>query len=145
MLLANSQLCLNVSNSVFVANQPTFDVYETGDGVLVADYNFYSLPHAGSRLSRLSLGNVYGVSEASFANLAAWQRWSGCDTHSLVGNPLFGNLEGGDLHRPEPNVLEAFQRAVEEHCTSVTLRVEKGGSAASACGQLRIRRNRTAP
>ena len=89
---------LYVSNSVFVANQPTFDVYDAGEGVVSGDYNFYSLPNAESRLSRLSLGKVYGVTEASFADLPAWQAWSGCDAHSLVGDPLFANLEGGDLH-----------------------------------------------
>ena len=89
---------LYVSNSVFVANQPTFDVYDAGAGVLSGDYNFYSLPNAESRLSRLGLGKVYGVTEASFADLPAWQAWSGCDAHSLVGDPLFADLEGGDLH-----------------------------------------------
>jgi hypothetical protein len=89
---------LYVSNSVFVANQPTFDVYEVGSGVLAGDYNFYSLPHAESRLSRLSLGNAYGVTEASFVDLPTWREWSGCDTHSLMGDPLFADLAGGDLH-----------------------------------------------
>ena len=89
---------LYVSNSVFVANQPTFDVYDASEGVLVGDYNFYNLPNAESRLGRLSLGRVYGVTEASFADLPAWQAWSGCDVHSLVGDPLFADLEGGDLH-----------------------------------------------
>ena len=90
---------LYVSNSVFVANQPTFDVYDAGEGVLSGDYNFYALPHDGSRLTRLALGNVYGVAEASFSDLGAWQAWSGCDTHSLTGNdPMFADLAGGDLH-----------------------------------------------
>ena len=89
---------LYVSNSVFVANQPTFDVYNAGAGVLAGDYNFYCLPYAESRLGRVALGVLYGVNEASFADLPAWQEWSGCDTHSLVGDPLFADLEGGDLH-----------------------------------------------
>ena len=89
---------LYVSNSVFVANQPTFDVYDVGNGVLSGDYNFYSLPHGESRLSRVSLGNRYGVTEASFADLASWQRHSGCDAHALAGDPLFADLAGGNLH-----------------------------------------------
>ena len=60
--------------------------------------------------------------------------------HAKVNLIACNPVEGSELHRPEPNVLEAFRRAVEEHCASVTMRVEKGGSAASACGQLRIRR-----
>ena len=60
--------------------------------------------------------------------------------HAKVNLIACNPVEGSDLRRPEPAVLEAFQRAVEEHCASVTMRVEKGGSAASACGQLRSRR-----
>ena len=90
---------LYVSNSVFVANQPTFDVYEAGSGVLVGDYNYYALPHDKSRLMRLMSGALYGVAEASFSDLGAWHAWSGCDEHSLAGtDPLFADLEGGDLH-----------------------------------------------
>lgn len=90
---------LYVSNSVFVANQPTFDVYDAGEGVLAGDYNFYALPYDTSRLSRLALGKLYGVAEASFSELGAWHAWSGCDAHSLAGNdPLFADLAGGDLH-----------------------------------------------
>ena len=89
---------LYVSNSVFVANQPTFDVYDAGEGVLSGDYNFYSLPHAESRLGRLTLGELYGVNEASFEDLPAWQAWSGCDAHALMGDPRFADLAGGDLH-----------------------------------------------
>ncbi|MBR3583291.1 MAG: right-handed parallel beta-helix repeat-containing protein [Kiritimatiellae bacterium] len=89
---------LYVSNSVFVANQPTFDVYDAGVGGVAGDYNFYCMPHAESRLGRLALGEIYGVNEASFGALPAWQAWSGCDAHSLVGNPLFADLAGGDLH-----------------------------------------------
>lgn len=60
--------------------------------------------------------------------------------HAKVNLIACNPVEGSELRRPAPEVLEAFQRAVEEQCPSVTLRVEKGTSAASACGQLRIRR-----
>ena len=90
---------LYVSNSVFVANQPTFDVYDAGEGVLAGDYNFYALPYAESRLTRLNLGVLYGVAEVSFADLGTWHAWSGCDEHSLAGSdPQFADLAGGDLH-----------------------------------------------
>lgn len=111
---------LYVSNSVFVANQPTFDVYDAGAGVLAGDYNFYCMPHAESRLGRLVLGELYGVNEASFEDLPAWQAWSGCDAHSLMGDPLFADLAGGDLHPKSQGgrYLPAEKKWVNDDVTS---------------------------
>ena len=36
--------------------------------------------------------------------------------------------------------LKEFQAAVSEYATTVTMRIEKGTSSASACGQLRLHR-----
>ncbi len=59
--------------------------------------------------------------------------------HAKV-NLIACNPIGGEFRRPDDARLAAFQREVEKFCSAVTLRVEKGTSAASACGQLRARR-----
>ena len=42
--------------------------------------------------------------------------------------------------RPPEKRLKEFYNAVQEFATTVTMRIEKGSSAASACGQLRLHR-----
>lgn len=59
--------------------------------------------------------------------------------HAKV-NLIACNPIGTEFRRPGEERLAAFRREVEASCSSVTLRVEKGTSAASACGQLRARR-----
>ena len=87
-----------VSNSVFVAAQPSIDVYDVVSGGLAADYNLYHLPYKESALARESLGNTYGVETRTYRTQTAWTDWSGCDGHSLMGDPLFADAKGGDLH-----------------------------------------------
>lgn len=87
-----------VSNSVFVANQPSIDVYDVVTEGLSADYNLYHLPYTDSALAREALGSLYGVATRTHRTLTSWTTWSGCDGHSLTGNPLFADATGGDLH-----------------------------------------------
>ncbi len=60
-------------------------------------------------------------------------------------NLIACNPVGEVYRRPGPKRLAEFQQAAEEFGTSVTMRVEKGSSAASACGQLRAQRLSDAP
>ncbi len=59
--------------------------------------------------------------------------------HAKV-NLIACNPVDGTFARPSEKRLKDFQKAVEEHATTVTMRIEKGSSAASACGQLRLHR-----
>ena len=58
--------------------------------------------------------------------------------HAKV-NLIACNPVNDQFRRPSENRLRQFQKAVEEFATTVTMRIEKGSSAASACGQLRLR------
>ena len=60
--------------------------------------------------------------------------------HAKV-NLIACNPVDGTFARPSEKQLKAFQSAVEEYATTVTMRIEKGSSAASACGQLRLHRS----
>jgi 23S rRNA (adenine2503-C2)-methyltransferase len=60
--------------------------------------------------------------------------------HAKV-NLIACNPVDGTFARPSEKQLKAFQNAVEEYATTVTMRIEKGSSAASACGQLRLHRS----
>lgn len=59
--------------------------------------------------------------------------------HAKV-NLIACNPVDGTFQRPSEAALQKFQSAVEEFATTVTMRIEKGSSAASACGQLRLHR-----
>ena len=59
--------------------------------------------------------------------------------HAKV-NLIACNPVDGTYNRPSDQRLQEFQQAVSEFATTVTMRVEKGSSAASACGQLRLHR-----
>ncbi len=59
--------------------------------------------------------------------------------HAKV-NLIACNPVNDQFARPDTGQLQLFQKAVEEFATTVTMRVEKGSSAASACGQLRLHR-----
>lgn len=59
--------------------------------------------------------------------------------HAKV-NLIAYNPVNDEFKRPPEKRLKEFFRAVEEYATTVTMRIEKGSSAASACGQLRLRR-----
>ena len=61
------------------------------------------------------------------------------DLHAKV-NLIACNPVDGTFKRPPEKRLKEFQKAVELHATTVTMRIEKGSSAASACGQLRLHR-----
>ena len=61
--------------------------------------------------------------------------------HAKV-NLIACNPVDGTFARPPEKRLDEFQKAVREFASSVTMRVEKGSSAASACGQLRIKRTK---
>lgn len=58
--------------------------------------------------------------------------------HAKV-NLIACNPVDDQFRRPPEKRLRQFQSAVEEFATTVTMRIEKGSSAASACGQLRLR------
>ncbi len=59
--------------------------------------------------------------------------------HAKV-NLIACNPVNTTFRSPGEKRLKEFKQAVEEFATTVTMRVEKGASAASACGQLRLRR-----
>lgn len=59
--------------------------------------------------------------------------------HAKV-NLIACNPVNDEFKRPPEKRLKEFYKAVEEYATTVTMRIEKGSSAASACGQLRLRR-----
>ena len=59
--------------------------------------------------------------------------------HAKV-NLIACNPVDGTFARPPEKRLQEFQEAVSEYATTVTMRIEKGSSAASACGQLRLHR-----
>ena len=59
--------------------------------------------------------------------------------HAKV-NLIAYNPVNDEFKRPSEKRLKEFYKAVEEHATTVTMRIEKGSSAASACGQLRLHR-----
>ena len=59
--------------------------------------------------------------------------------HAKV-NLIACNPVNSEFARPGDRQLKMFQKAVEENATTVTMRIEKGSSAASACGQLRLHR-----
>ena len=59
--------------------------------------------------------------------------------HAKV-NLIACNPVNSDFARLGDRQLKMFQKAVEENATTVTMRIEKGSSAASACGQLRLHR-----
>lgn len=61
------------------------------------------------------------------------------DLHAKV-NLIACNPVDGTFQRPSEKRLKEFQKAVEQYATTVTMRIEKGSSAASACGQLRLHR-----
>ena len=59
--------------------------------------------------------------------------------HAKV-NLIAYNPVNDEFKRPPEKRLKEFYKAVEEHATTVTMRIEKGSSSASACGQLRLHR-----
>ncbi|MBE6403443.1 MAG: 23S rRNA (adenine(2503)-C(2))-methyltransferase RlmN [Lentisphaerae bacterium] len=59
--------------------------------------------------------------------------------HAKV-NLIACNPVNDEFKRPSEKRLKAFYNAVSENAATVTMRMEKGSSAASACGQLRLRR-----
>ena len=59
--------------------------------------------------------------------------------HAKV-NLIACNPVDGTFARPSDKRLQEFQDAVGEFAGTVTMRIEKGSSAASACGQLRLHR-----
>ncbi len=88
---------LTVSNSVLVAQGPLDTVYDLGPDVFGADYNAYHrVP--GALLARVSRAAVFGISSLQMDHLNTWAAWSGVDSNSLAADPLFADLDGGDLH-----------------------------------------------
>jgi len=63
------------------------------------------------------------------------------DLHAKV-NLIACNPVDGSFKRPSEKKLKDFQKAVEISATTVTMRIEKGSSASSACGQLRLHRQK---
>jgi len=61
------------------------------------------------------------------------------DLHAKV-NLIACNPVNDEFKRPPEKRLKEFQAAVSEYATTVTMRIEKGTSSASACGQLRLHR-----
>ena len=59
--------------------------------------------------------------------------------HAKV-NLIACNPVNDQFKRPSEKRLKEFYNAVNQYATTVTMRIEKGTSAASACGQLRLRR-----
>ncbi|MDD3885520.1 MAG: 23S rRNA (adenine(2503)-C(2))-methyltransferase RlmN [Victivallaceae bacterium] len=64
--------------------------------------------------------------------------------HHAKINLIPFNPTGSDFDRPPRRVIEAFADKLERAGAHVTVRVERGGDSDAACGQLRLRHNKTA-
>ncbi|NCA81758.1 MAG: hypothetical protein EOM72_03315 [Opitutae bacterium] len=106
---------LYVSNSVFVANSPAHGIYSVAPSVIRGNYNCYHQPFTNT-LFALIEGAIplYGLNSISLAHLGAWAAANLSDGDSFSADPLFGDLENGDLHprsaggryRPETGTFE---------------------------------------
>jgi 23S rRNA (adenine2503-C2)-methyltransferase len=54
----------------------------------------------------------------------------------------YNPVQGLPWHRPPPDACRQFQRLVERHHVTTTLRTEKGTDINAACGQLRLQHER---
>ena len=90
---------LYVSNSVFVANSPAHGIYSVAPSAIRGNYNCYHQPFPNT-LFALIEGTipVFGLSSISLENLGAWAVTNLSDGDSFSADPLFGDLENGDLH-----------------------------------------------
>ncbi|MGD9780547.1 MAG: right-handed parallel beta-helix repeat-containing protein [Kiritimatiellia bacterium] len=87
-----------LSNSVLVANGPAHDVYSVAQGVVHGDYNVYHRPYVDSMFVRASLSAAFGVRRMPLEHLSSWAEWNQSDSNSVIADPLFVDLAGGDLH-----------------------------------------------
>ncbi len=86
-----------VSNSVFVANSPAHIVYVAAPDAIRGDYNCYH-PAYSNLIASVTLGTLFGVDRMDVDQLGTWSAWNQSDSHSLMADPLFADLAGGDLH-----------------------------------------------
>ncbi len=89
---------LYLSNSVLVANGPKHDVFSAVQGSIVGDYNVYHRPYADSMFAKTAVSATFGVSLVPIEHFPSWTQWNQSDSNSLIADPLFVDLEGGDLH-----------------------------------------------
>lgn len=64
------------------------------------------------------------------------------DLHAHVNVIPYNTVEGLDWKRPNMNRQRAFESVLRRDGVSVTVRREKGGDIAAACGQLRLKEER---
>ena len=57
--------------------------------------------------------------------------------HAKINLIAYNETGGGEFSRPPRNVIENFEKIIADAGAHVTLRVERGGESAAACGQLR--------
>ena len=87
-----------VSNSVFVSRSPGHVVFSADPASFYGDYNVYHQSISNSLFSRRIENRAYGVTETSLGDFGAWKAWVQCDSNSLAADPLFADLDRGDLH-----------------------------------------------
>ncbi len=86
------------SNSVFVSRSSGHVVFSVDPSAFVGDYNVYHCDSANTLFSKLDTQRSFGVDETSIGSFEAWKAWIRCDSNSLAADPLFADLDGGDLH-----------------------------------------------
>ena len=91
---------LFISNSVFIASSPAHAVYSMTTNTIVGDYNCYHQEFIGSDFAKLysTTTLVFGVNVASLATLEEFAAWNHSDSNSFAADPLFADLDAGDLH-----------------------------------------------
>lgn len=86
------------SNSVFVSRSSGHVIFSVDPSAFVGDYNVYHRDSASTLFSKLDTQRFFGVDETSIGSFEAWKAWIRCDSNSLAADPLFADLDGGDLH-----------------------------------------------
>ncbi len=89
---------LTISNSVLAAFGPQDTVYHVSPGVMKADYNAYHRAYSDALFARADRTATFGVQSRQISYLNIWQAWSGGDSNSLSADPLFADLDAGDLY-----------------------------------------------
>jgi 23S rRNA (adenine2503-C2)-methyltransferase len=108
-------------------------------GELIAACEYYQRQRA--RMITLEYILIAGVNDGldQIKPLAALARRLNAKINLIPYNPV----EGLKWERPEESTQEVFLAALERQGVSATLRREKGGEIDAACGQLRLKTERT--
>ena len=87
-----------VSNSVFVSRSSGHAIFSVAPSVVVGDYNAFHQVSANSLFSQTLQAVPFGVAETTLGNFEEWKAWNQSDSNSLAADPLFADLDNGDLH-----------------------------------------------